>query len=168
LSDAQIGGASSSYSNGGGGGGCWSDDDDDDDDMAGGSSPGKGGAAGGGGGWDDDDFGLSPSGKAKGTVGGWNDGPSPPGGRAGGGNDDDDGGDFFASFDSRPTIPGGGKSVSLGARRVSNPPQRAGPSPLTSKPAPQMLSSGMILKKQPKPVVKKLPASDLVDGWDDF
>ena len=165
LRDAQIGGASSSYSNGGGGGGGWSDDDDDD--MAGGSSPGMGAAAGGGG-WDDDDFGLSPSGKAKGTVGGWNDGLSPPGGRARGGNNDDDGGDFFANFDSRPTIPGGGKSVSLGARRVSNPPQRAGPSPLTSKPAPQMHSSGMILKKQPKPVVKKLPASDLVDGWDDF
>ncbi|KAL3771799.1 hypothetical protein ACHAW5_005354 [Stephanodiscus triporus] len=137
LSDAQIGGASN-YNKGGSGGG-WSDDDDDDIT---GSNPGKGAA----GGWNDDDFGLSPGGKAKG---------------------DSDDGDFFASFDSKPIIPGGGKSVSLGAHR-SNLSQRAGPSPLTSKAAPQMQSSGMILKKQPKPAVKKLPTSDLVDDWDDF
>ncbi len=138
LSDAQIGGASS-YNHGGvgGGGGGWSDDDNDD-------ITGSGAA----GGWDDDDFGLTPDKKAK-------------------GDDDDSGGDdFFASFDSKPKIPGGGKSVSIGARR-SNLSQKTGPSPLTSKAAPQMQSSGMILKKPPKPAVKKL-TSDLVDDWDDF
>ena len=45
--------------------------------------------------------------------------------------------------------------------------QKTRPSPLTSKAAPQMQSSGMILKKQPKPAVKKL-TSDSVDDWDDF
>ena len=38
----------------------------------------------------------------------------------------------------------------------------------TAKPAPRM-QSGMKLKKQAKPAVKKLPSSSLVDdGWDDF
>ncbi|KAL3810919.1 hypothetical protein ACHAXA_008769 [Cyclostephanos tholiformis] len=138
LSDAQIGGASN-YNNGGGGdGGVWSDNDNDD-------ITGSGHEKDAAGGWDDDDFGLSPVKKSK---------------------DDDDGDDFFASFDSKPIIPRGDKSVSIGVRR-SKLPQRTGPSPLTSKAAPQMQSSGMILNKKPKPAVKKLP-SDLVNDWDDF
>jgi hypothetical protein len=63
--------------------------------MAGGFSPGKGALAGSGG-WDNNYFGLSPTGKAKGTVGGWKDGPSPPSGTARGDhNNDDEGGDFY-------------------------------------------------------------------------
>ena len=63
--------------------------------MAGGFSPGKGTSAGSSG-WDDNAFGLSFSGKAKGMVGRWNDGPSPPSGRARGDhNNDDEGGDFY-------------------------------------------------------------------------
>ncbi|KAL7542148.1 hypothetical protein ACHAXR_011561 [Thalassiosira sp. AJA248-18] len=94
-------------------------------------------------GWDDDDFGMSPDTKK---------------------NKDDD---FFASFDSKSAKPGGGKAGSLGASRLSAP-KKSGLS-LTSKAAPQMQSSGMKIKKQPKPAVKKLPASDLLDdGWDDF
>lgn len=113
--------------------------DDDDDDIL--ASPGKGG----GDGWDDDDgFGMSPSTSKKG--------------------DDDE---FFGSFDSKPTKPRGGKVGGLGANRLSAP-KKTGLS-LTSKAAPQMQSSGMKIKKTPKPAVKKLPASDLLDdGWDDF
>ena len=71
--------------------------------------------------------------------------------------DDDD--DFFASFESKPSRAGGGR-LSV--------PKKSGLS-LTSKAAPQMQSSGMKSKKLPKPAVKKLPASDLMDdGWDDF
>jgi SCY1-like protein 1 len=114
------------------------------------------------GGWSDDDVDISGSSPAKSAVGGWNDlgGKSPM--------DDEDGDDFFASFDSKPKsiIPGGGKSVSLGTRKLSS-----GASSITtaSKAAPQMQPSGMVLKKQqPKPVVKKLPTSSDMDGWDDF
>jgi hypothetical protein len=73
---------------------------------------------------------------------------------------------FFAAFDSKPKIFGGGKPVSIGARR-SKLSQKTGPSPQTSKAAPQMQSTGMILKKLPKPVAMKL-TSDLVNDWDDF
>jgi len=114
------------------------------------------------GGWSDDDVDIPGSSPAKSAVGGWNDlgGKLPL--------DDEDGDDFFASFDSRPKpiIPGGGKSVSLGTRKLSS-----GMSSITtaSKAAPQMQPSGMVLKKQqPKPVVKKLPTSSDMDGWDDF
>ena len=72
---------------------------------------------------------------------------------AAGGDDD-----FFASFDSRPAGAGG---PSLGGVRKSSMSS-------TAKPAPRM-QSGMKLKKQAKPAVKKLPSSSLVDdGWDDF
>lgn len=122
---------------GSGADGGWSDDDDVD---ILGAIPGKSPS----GGWNDDSFHLSHGGKSP--------------------LDDDDGDDFFASFDSKPKpiIPGDGKSMS-GARKLST-----GTSLLTtSKAAPQMQSSGLILKKQPKPAVKKLPISDM-DGWDDF
>ena len=71
---------------------------------------------------------------------------------AGGGGrwDDDDGNDddFFASFESnKASKPGGSKMGSLGAKSVS---------------------SGMQLKGKAKPAVTKLPANDLLDGWDDF
>lgn len=96
------------------------------------------------GGWsgDDDDI-VSPENKSSGG-GGWDD-------------DDDAFGmspvhntkgdvDFFASFDpNKASKPGGGKVGSLGA----------------TKP-------GMMLKGKAKPAVTKLPASDLLDGWDDF
>mmetsp|Transcript_37930 Transcript_37930/g.81023 ORF Transcript_37930/g.81023 Transcript_37930/m.81023 type:complete len:840 (+) Transcript_37930:120-2639(+) len=121
------------------GGSGWSDDEDI---MA---SPGKGGA---GDGWDDDDFGASPAGDAK--------------------NNDDD--DFFASFDSKQVNPGG-KVGSLSTTSRLTTPRKATGMSLTSRAAPQMKSStsGMKIKKQPKPAVKKLPASDLIDdGWDDF
>jgi len=112
----------------------------DDDIMV--SSPAKGT---GGGGWDDDDddFGMSPS--------------KP--------NSNDD--EFFASFQSKS--PGGGKAGSLGATSRLQAPKKSG-LPRTSKAAPQMQSSGMKIKKKiPKPAVKKLPASNLMDdGWDDF
>ena len=61
-------------------------------------------------------------------------------------NQDDD--DFFASFESnKASKPGGSKMGSLGAKSVS---------------------SGMQLKGKAKPAVTKLPANDLLDGWDDF
>jgi len=113
----------------------------DDEDLMG--SPATGGA---GDGWDDDDFGASPD-----------------------GNDDNDD-DFFASFASKPANPGG-KVGSLGAgSRLTAPRKATGMSSMTSRAAPQMKSSsGMKIKKQPKPAVKKLPASTLMDdGWDDF
>jgi len=107
------------------------------------------------GGWsDDDDMMSSP---AKGTGNGWDDddfGMNP-----GTAKSKDDDNDFFASFESKKA--GGGKAGSLGASRLSAP-RKSGLS-LTSKAAPQMK------KKLPKPAVKKLPASDLMDdGWDDF
>ena len=126
-----------------------------------------GGASTGGGGWDDDDIlGGSPG---KGAGDGWDDDEHIDTGLVAKKTDDD----FFGAFDSKPTIPGGGKSGSLGASRLSSP-KRTGMSlktgsSLTSKAAPKMQSSGMKLKKGPKPAVKKLPASDLMDdGWDDF
>jgi len=92
------------------------------------------------GGWSDDDDIVSPQNNSTGG-GGW--------------DDDDDAfgmspvnkpkgdGDFFASFDSnKASKVGGGKAGSL-------------------KP-------GMKLKGKAKPTVTKLPASDLLDGWDDF
>lgn len=73
-------------------------------------------------------------------------------------DDDQNDDDFFASFESnKPTT------------AVGTAPMKSGLS-LTSKPAPHLQSSGMKLKKQPKPAVKKLPVSSdlLQDGWDDF
>jgi len=98
------------------------------------------------GGWsDDDDDVVSPQNKSSGGCG-WDD------------DDDDDAlgmspvnktkgdDDFFSSFDSsKASKPGGGKVGSLGATK-----------------------SGMMLKGKAKPAVTKLPASDLLDGWDDF
>lgn len=110
-----------------------------------------------GGGWSDDDDIASPG---KGSDG-WDDDDF---GRGKGSPKKDD--DFFASFDSNPTKPGGGRVGSLGASRLSAT-KKTGLS-TTSKAAPQMKSSGMKIKKQPKPAVKKLQGSDLLDGWDDF
>ena len=67
--------------------------------------------------------------------------------------DDDDDDDFFASFDSSKPV----KTVIGGL------------SP--SKPVPKSnQSSGLKVKKTPKPAVKKLPVNidSLDDGWDDF
>ena len=115
-----------------------------------------------GGGWSDDDDDIIGS-PAKTTGDGWDNddfGTSPGNTK----NNDDD--NFFASFQSKPANPGG-KVGSLGGSRLTAP-RKAGMS-LTSKAAPQMKSSGLKIKKQPKPAVKKLPASDLMDdGWDDF
>mmetsp|Transcript_4141 Transcript_4141/g.10509 ORF Transcript_4141/g.10509 Transcript_4141/m.10509 type:complete len:829 (-) Transcript_4141:230-2716(-) len=131
LSDAQIGGAANYNSKTSGG---WSDDEDI---MA---SPAKGST---GDGWDDDDFGMSAGG----------------GGGAKKNDEDDD--DFFASFNSKPARPAGGKVGGLGVSRISMS-KKAGSS-LTSKAAPK------IKKQLPKPAVKKLPANDIMDdGWDDF
>lgn len=93
-------------------------------------------------GWDDGDFGMSPA-KAK--------------------NDDDN---FFSSFNSNPTKPGGGKVGGLGATRLSAP-KKSGMS-MTSKAAPKIKASGMKLKSAPKPAVKKLATDLMDDGWDDF
>ena len=142
LSDAQIGGGS--FNQGGGG---WSDDDGEDLVP---SSPTQG--AGGDDGWDDDDFGE----------------PGRPTGAASGNNDDD----FFGSFDAKPAKPGG-KLGSLSAKnsRLTMPKKLGTPASMTTRAAPQMKSSstsGLKIQKQPKPAVKKLPAEDLMDGWDDF
>ena len=51
--------------------------------------------------------------------------------------------DFFASFDTN-------KSTKLGGGKTGG------------------LKAGMKLKGKAKPTVTKLPASDLLDGWDDF
>lgn len=91
------------------------------------------------GGWSDDDDIVSPQNNSTGG-GGW--------------DDDDDAfgmstvnktkgnGDFFASFDANKSSKLVGKA---GAAK-----------------------SGMKLKGKAKPAVTKLPASDLLDGWDDF
>ena len=117
------------------------------------------GGASNNGGWSDDDDDLGgPSSKSPGD--GWDDddfGTSPSNNNIGLAKDDDD--DFFASFESKPSRAGGGR-LSV--------PKKSGLS-LTSRAAPQMQSSGMKSKKLPKPAVKKLPSSDLMDdGWDDF
>jgi SCY1-like protein 1 len=100
--------------------------------------------AGDSGGWSDDDDIISPQNKSSsGGGGGWDDdddmGLSPGNTK----NNDD----FFASFDSNKAKQGGGRVGSLGATRKTG---------------------GMQLKGKAKPAVKKLPASDLLDGWDDF
>lgn len=113
------------------------------------------------GGWsDEDDIIGSP---AKGAGDGWDDDDFGPSSNA---KDSDD--DFFASFESRSTKPGGGKAGSLGANSRLSAPKKSGLSH-TSKAAPKLQSTGMKIKKQSKPAVKKLPANNLMDdGWDDF
>ncbi|KAL7502772.1 hypothetical protein ACHAXN_000684 [Cyclotella atomus] len=94
---------------------------------------------------------------ANSSPGGWDDGDdgwgdddfgSSPGGAKTKSDDDD----FFASFDS------------------SKPKTVSGTGMSASRPAPKLnQSSGLKVKKMPKPAVKKLPVNDSLDeGWDDF
>jgi len=92
------------------------------------------------GGWSDDDDIVSPQSNNTGG-GGWDDDDDAFGMspvNKAKGNDD-----FFASFDTN-------KSTKLGGGKAGG------------------LKPGMKLKGKAKPTVTKLPASDLLDGWDDF
>ncbi|EJK49004.1 hypothetical protein THAOC_32160, partial [Thalassiosira oceanica] len=100
---------------------------------------------------------IGGGGSSSAAADGWDDDDDILGGgssSAAAGGDDD----FFASFSSKPARPAAAGGSSLGGVRKSS----------TAKPAPRM-QSGMKLKKQAKPAVKKLPPSSLLDdGWDDF
>mmetsp|Transcript_36872 Transcript_36872/g.84166 ORF Transcript_36872/g.84166 Transcript_36872/m.84166 type:complete len:812 (+) Transcript_36872:184-2619(+) len=100
---------------------------------------------------------IGGGGSSSAAADGWDDDDDILGGgssSAAAGGDDD----FFASFNSKPARPAAAGGSSLGGVRKSS----------TAKPAPRM-QSGMKLKKQAKPAVKKLPPSSLLDdGWDDF
>ncbi len=92
------------------------------------------------GGWSDDDDIVSPNNNSTGG-GGWDDDEDAFGMSPVNKAKDND--DFFASFDTN-------KSTKLGGGKAGG------------------LKPGMKLKGKAKPTVTKLPASDLLDGWDDF
>jgi hypothetical protein len=84
--------------------------------------------------------------------------------------DDDDfggGGGGGSSKPSSKSIPNDDDFFSTFA---SNKPAKtvSGMGMSTSRPAPKLQSSGLKVKKTPKPAVKKLTGTSLDDGWDDF